>query len=191
MTVWREMREFTIKRNAATPDHFWLVEHQPVFTQGRNGRSEHILNPGDIPVIQVDRGGQATYHGPGQVVIYLLVDLRRLKLGVRTFVMHIEQAVIDFLADQGITAAARRDAPGVYVADRKIAALGLRIYRGCSYHGVAFNVDTDLSAYERINPCGYPNLKVTQLRELGVDLSWWSVAEALCERLRFELGYGT
>lgn len=187
--VWEAMRDFTIKRDAATPDHFWLVEHPPVFTQGKNGRPEHILNPGTIPVVQVDRGGQVTYHGPGQVVIYLLVDLRRLNIGVRGFVMRIEQAVISFLADQGIAATSKRDAPGVYVAERKIAALGLRIKRGCSYHGVAFNVDTDLTAFDRISPCGYRNLQITQLKELGVSMSWWAVADALCEKLRIEFDY--
>ncbi len=187
--VWEAMRDFTIKRDADTPDHFWVVEHPPVFTQGKNGQPEHLLKTGNIPVVQADRGGQVTYHGPGQVVIYLLVDLRRLNIGVRSFVTGIEQAVIGFLADQGIAATSKPEAPGVYVAERKIAALGLRIKRGCSYHGVAFNVDTDLTAFDRISPCGYRNLQVTQLQELGVEMSWWAVADALCERLRLEFDY--
>lgn len=181
--VWRDMQRFTDERDAATPDELWWVEHPPVFTVGLNGKAEHLLNPDGIDVIQVDRGGQVTYHGPGQVVLYLLVDLRRRGLGVRALVNLMEQAVIALLADHGITARARQDAPGVYVDGAKIASLGLRVRRGCSYHGLALNVDMDLEPFRRINPCGYPGLAVTQLRDLGVTESQTGVGEKLLVRM--------
>lgn len=168
--VWRRMRDFTDQRSAETADELWLVQHLPVFTQGQAGRAEHLLNPGEIPVVQTDRGGQVTYHGPGQIVAYPLLDLRRLKLGVRDLVTLLENTVIQFLATWDIAAVARPDAPGVYVDGRKIASLGLRVRRGCSFHGVSLNVQMDLSPFLRINPCGYNGLQMTQLAD-WVDVS--------------------
>ncbi len=173
---WQAMRDYTDQRDADSPDQLWLVQHPPVFTLGLAGKAEHLLAPGDIPVVKTDRGGQVTYHGPGQVVIYLLLDLRRQGFGIRALVNLIEQAVIDLLAKQGINALRRDGAPGVYVGDSKIAALGLRVRRGCSYHGLSLNVDMDLEPFSRINPCGYPGLKVTQTRALGLD---WDVQQAM------------
>lgn len=164
--VWQAMRDYTDTRTPEAPDMLWLVEHDPVFTQGQAGRAEHVLMPGDIPVVATDRGGQVTYHGPGQLVLYPLLDVRRHHLGVRDLVSALENAVIDALAEQGVEARARPDAPGVYVGEAKIASLGLRIRRGCSFHGVAFNLDMDLSPFARINPCGYAGLAMTQLRDL-------------------------
>jgi len=161
--VWRAMQSFTDQRDASTPDELWLVQHPPVFTQGQAGRAEHLLAPGDIPVIQVDRGGQVTYHGPGQVVCYPLVDIGRMQLGVRALVGGIEQAIIDVLKSYGVEAQLVEGAPGVYVDGVKIASLGLRIRRGKSFHGLAFNVDMDLEPFQRINPCGYRGLQVTNL----------------------------
>lgn len=158
------MRAFTDARTADTPDQLWLLEHDPVYTQGLAGRPEHVLDAGDIPLIQTDRGGQVTYHGPGQLVAYPLLDLKRLGIGIRTLVGLLEQAVIDVLADHGVNAARRQGAPGVYVDDAKIAALGLKVRRGCSYHGLAFNIDMDLAPFQRINPCGFARLPVTQLK---------------------------
>jgi lipoyl(octanoyl) transferase len=163
------MRQFTDARDADSPDQLWLLQHPPVFTQGQAGRAEHVLAPGAIPVIQVDRGGQVTYHGPGQWVLYLLVDLRRLQLGVRDLVNLIECSVVQLLQEYAISAAAQPDAPGVYVAGEKIASLGLRIRRGCSYHGMALNVDMDLEPFGRINPCGYQGLQVTSMARLLPD----------------------
>ena len=157
------MREFTNGRDAQTPDELWLLQHPPVFTQGQAGKAEHVLAPGDIPVVQVDRGGQVTYHGPGQLVVYLLVDIRRLDFGVRKLVDIIEASIVRVLVEHGIDSAARRDAPGVYVDGKKIAALGLRVRRGCSYHGLSLNVDMDLEPFQRINPCGYQDLQVTSM----------------------------
>ncbi|MBS0431862.1 MAG: lipoyl(octanoyl) transferase LipB [Proteobacteria bacterium] len=165
--VWEAMRAFTDARDAGTPDELWLLEHDPVFTLGQAGKREHVLAPGDIPVIPVDRGGQVTYHGPGQIVAYPLLDLRRLGVGVRELVHRIEQAIIDTLAEWNIVAARRAGAPGVYVAEAKVAALGLRVRRGCSFHGLAFNVAMDLEPFRRINPCGYAGLQVTQVVDLG------------------------
>lgn len=170
------MQAHTANRNGPADDAIWLLEHQPVFTLGMNGKSEHLLTPGDIPVVAVDRGGQVTYHGPGQLVAYLLLDLRARNLGIRRLVELLEQSVIDWLQVRGITARARRDAPGVYVDGAKIAALGLRVRRGCSYHGLSFNVDMDLEPFSRINPCGYAGMKVTQLRDLGIALDVEAVA---------------
>jgi len=160
------MKTLTDSRDADSPDELWLLQHPRVFTQGQAGRAEHVLAPADIPVIQVDRGGQVTYHGPGQWVIYLMVDLRRQKLGVRDLVDLIEQSIVRLLAEYGIAAAARTDAPGVYVDGAKIAALGLRVRRGCSYHGLSLNVDMDLEPFQRINPCGYEGLRVTSMSSL-------------------------
>jgi lipoyl(octanoyl) transferase len=165
--VWRAMQDYTDARGDDTPDEVWLVEHEPVFTLGQAGRPEHVLLPGDIPVLHVDRGGQVTYHGPGQLVVYPLLDLRRLKIGVRDYVHRIEQAVIDTLACWNIAAARRDGAPGVYVNGAKIAALGIRVRRGCAFHGLAFNVAMDLEPFRRINPCGYAGLQVTSVADLG------------------------
>lgn len=169
--TFARMKEFTEQRTAATPDEIWLLEHPPVFTQGQAGKAEHLLAPGDIPVVQVDRGGQVTYHGPGQLVAYVLLDIRRLGLGVRDLVNHLEHSVVDVLAQYGVSAYPKPDAPGVYVAteqggEAKIASLGLRIRRGFSYHGLALNVDMDLAPFQRINPCGYEGLAVTRLSDL-------------------------
>lgn len=164
--VWEAMRTFTAARTPATPDELWLLNHSPVFTQGQAGKQEHLLDTGEIPVVQIDRGGQVTYHGPGQLVAYLLLDVRRSGLGVRELVERIEQSVIDLLAVHGITAQAQRKAPGVYVNGAKIAALGLRIRQGCSYHGLSVNIDMDLRPFGRINPCGYKDMQVTQLSDL-------------------------
>lgn len=189
LPVWRRMQAFNQGRDGATADALWQVEHPPVFTLGLNGRREHLLDPGGIPVVEVDRGGQVTYHGPGQVVLYLLLDLRRQGLGVRALVTALEGAVIDYLAGLGIAAKARADAPGVYVDEAKIAALGLRVRRGGSYHGLAFNLDPDLSAFERINPCGHRGLATTSLRALKGDAPPWSeVADALTRCLAARLG---
>ena len=164
--VWAEMQTFTAQRGDATADEIWFVEHPPVFTLGMRASRGHVLAPGDIPVVQIDRGGQVTYHGPGQLVVYVLLDLRRLKLTPRKLVQALESAVIDTVADYGVAAAARRDAPGVYVDGRKLAAVGLRVKRHCSYHGLAFNVAMDLAPFLGINPCGYEGLEVTDLRTL-------------------------
>ncbi len=188
LPAFQAMQRFTESRTAETPDEIWLLEHPPVFTQGMNGKAEHLLAPGEIPVVQVDRGGQVTYHGPGQLVVYLLLDLRRRKLGVRHVVTAMEQAVIDLLGDDGIAAVARQDAPGVYVEGSKVASLGLRVRRGCSYHGLSLNVDMDLEPFSRINPCGYRGLAVTQLRALGIDDTTEIVSEKLLERLAEQLG---
>jgi len=189
--VFDAMRAFTEARDANTLDELWQVEHPPVFTQGLAGKAEHLLAPGDIPVIRVDRGGQVTYHGPGQAVIYCLLDVRRLGLSVRGLVTALEQAVIELLAAYGVTAHARPDAPGVYVDGAKIASLGLRIRQGRSYHGLSLNVDMDLEPFTRINPCGYPGLRVTQLRDLGVSLTLAAVAEELLPALGRQFGYMT
>lgn len=163
--TWHAMQHFTQNRDADTADEIWLLEHPHVFTQGQAGKAEHVLAAGDIPVVQVDRGGQVTYHGPGQLVAYVLVDVRRAGQGVRDLVTSIENSLIDLLAQYDIAAQAKPDAPGVYVGDKKIASLGLRIRRGCSFHGLALNVDMDLQPFQRINPCGYAGLHMTQLRE--------------------------
>lgn len=183
------MQNYNAQRSPQSDDEIWLVEHPPVFTQGLNGKPQHIHNPGEIPVIPVDRGGQVTYHGPGQLVAYLLLDLKRLGLGVRGIVSLIEEAIIQLLADYEIPAESRRDAPGVYVDGRKIAALGLRIKRGCSYHGLSLNVDMDLGPFKLINPCGYPDLEVTQLKDLGIDDPMALVADKLVALLGQQLGY--
>jgi len=186
--VWAAMKAFTAARDADTPDELWLVEHPPVYTQGLNGKPEHLLNPGDIPVIPVDRGGQVTYHGPGQIVVYCLLDLTRAELGIRDLVSTLEQAVVELLAALGISAVARPEAPGVYVSNRKIASLGLRVRRGRSYHGLSLNVAMDLEPFSRINPCGYPGLAVTQLAELLPAVDRDAVATRLLGILGTRLG---
>ena len=184
------MRRFTAERDEQTPDEIWLLQHPRVFTQGQAGKAEHLLAPGDIPVVQVERGGQVTYHGPGQLVAYLMLNLRRQKLGVRELVTAMEQALVDVLAGYGIEAAPKADAPGVYVAGDKIASLGLRVRNGCSFHGLALNVDMDMSPFQRINPCGYAGLKMIQLRDLlETPPSLDEVSERLERALRERLGY--
>ena len=181
--TFQAMQQFVDARDAATPDEIWLLQHPPVFTLGMAADRSHVLAPGDIPVVAADRGGQVTYHGPGQLVVYPLLDVRRLGLSVRALVMQLEQAVIDLVAAHGIVATGRRDAPGVYVDGRKLASLGLRIRRGCSYHGLALNVDMDLAPFSRINPCGMADMQVTQLRELGIGLSVEEAGEQIAQRL--------
>ena len=167
-SLWRAMQSFTDERKDDTPDEIWFTEHPPVFTLGLNANREHLLAPGDIPVVQVDRGGQVTYHGPGQLMIYPLIDLKRSKLGVRELVTALEQSIVDLVAQDGVRAIARKDAPGVYVDGRKIASVGLRIRRGASYHGMSLNIEVNLEPFSRINPCGFDDLEVTDLRALGV-----------------------
>jgi len=184
------MRRLTAERDATTPDEIWLLQHPRVFTQGQAGKAEHLLAPGEIPVVQVDRGGQVTYHGPGQLVAYLMLDLRRLGLGVRELVTAIEQSLVELLAGYAIDAAPKADAPGVYVAGDKIASLGLRVSRGCSFHGLALNVDMDMSPFGRINPCGYAGLKMVQLSDLlETPPALDEVAQRLERILRQRLGY--
>ena len=178
------MQRFTGQRDAGTPDEIWFLEHPPVFTLGVNASRAHLLAPGDIPVVQVDRGGQVTYHGPGQLVVYPLVDLRRVALGIRDFVTALERAVIELAGEYGIAAASRRAAPGVYVAGRKLASVGVRVRRGGSYHGLALNVALDLTPFARINPCGHAGLQMTQLAELGGPSSVEECARALEPHLR-------
>lgn len=182
--TWRAMQAFTAARTPDTPDELWLLEHPPVYTQGQAGKAEHLIAQTDIPVVPIDRGGQITYHGPGQVVAYVLVDLRRRGYGIRELVMRMEQAVIDVLAAQGVTADRLAGAPGVYVAGAKIAALGLRVKHGCTYHGLAFNVDMDLAPFAAINPCGYPGMAVTQCSDLGLGLSPEEAERALTDALQ-------
>lgn len=189
--TWRDMQTFTDRRDAQTADEIWLLQHPPVYTLGLNGSPEHLLAPADIPVIDIDRGGQVTYHGPGQLVVYPMIDLRRQSLGVRELVSALEQSVIDLAANHGIDAQARADAPGVYVAGRKLASLGLRIRRGCSYHGLAFNIDMDLEPFSRINPCGFEDLEVTQLKDLGGPADLELVATELEQYLLKNLKYTT
>jgi len=188
--VWRAMSAFTDNRSAETTDELWILEHDPVFTLGQAGKMEHVLMPGEIPVVPVDRGGQVTYHGPGQIVAYPLIDLRRVGVGVRELVHRIEQAIIDTLEHWNIEAVRREGAPGVYVADAKVAALGLRVRRGCSFHGLAFNVNMDLEPFHRINPCGYKGLAVTQVLDLGGPSRLSDVEDVLigefCRQFGFE-----
>lgn len=188
--VWHAMQRFTDGRDATTPDELWLLEHPPVFTQGQAGKPEHLLLPGDIPVVKVDRGGQVTYHGPGQLVGYLLLDVRRLGLGVRELVSRIERSLIDVLASYAVGAYAKADAPGVYVDDAKIASLGLRIRNGRSFHGLALNLDMDLQPFARINPCGYAGLRMTQLRdETAGSVNFNEVGRRLSDQLVRHLDY--
>lgn len=185
--MWRAMQAFTDARTAETADELWVVEHEPVFTLGQAGKWEHVLMPGDIPVVPVDRGGQVTYHGPGQIVAYPLIDLRRAGIGVREFVQRIEQAIIDTLAEWNIVAARKDGAPGVYVAGAKVAALGLRVRRGCTFHGLAFNVNMDLQPFHRINPCGFQGLQVTQVLDLGGPSRLGEVESVLVAELARQL----
>ena len=185
------MQAFTERRDEHTPDEIWFLEHPPVFTLGLAGKMEHVLAPGDIEVVPIDRGGQVTYHGPGQLVVYPLLDLKRLKLGVRALVTALERAVVDVLADYGIDSAPRCDAPGVYVDARKVAALGLRVRRGCTYHGLAFNVAMDLEPFTRINPCGFAGLETTQVSALGGPADLHRVGADLLPHLLERLGYNS
>ncbi len=188
--IWKAMHEFTDNRNDETVDEVWLVEHNPVFTQGQAGKEEHLLNTGDIPVVQSDRGGQVTYHGPGQLVAYFLINLRRKNIGVRELVTNIENLVINTLAKFDIESSARPDAPGVYSDGKKVCSLGLRIRKGCSFHGLALNIDMDLSPFLRINPCGYQGMEMVQISELGgpsnVELVGATLVEELLSLLNYE-----
>lgn len=186
--VWHAMQRFTDARGDTTGDELWVVEHEPVFTLGQAGKEEHVLAPGDIPVLHVDRGGQVTYHGPGQIVVYPLLDLRRLGIGVRDYVCRIEQAIIDTLDEWNIAAERREGAPGVYVGGAKIAALGIRVRRGCSFHGLAFNVGLDLEPFHRINPCGYAGLAVTSVLDLGGPSGIDAVKPVLLSHLARQFG---
>jgi len=177
--TWRSMQRFTDQRGPHTPDEVWFLEHPPVFTLGMNASRDHVIAPGDIPVVQIDRGGQVTYHGPGQLVVYPLVDLRRAGLGVRDIVTALERSVIDYAAELGIVAESRSKAPGVYVDGRKLASIGIRVRRGASYHGVAINVSSDLEPFRRINPCGFPDLEMSRLADLSAVDSVADAAEAL------------
>jgi lipoyl(octanoyl) transferase len=186
-STWERMQQFTAARTCETADELWFLEHPPVFTLGMAGRREHLLAPGDIPVVTTDRGGQVTYHGPGQLVVYTLIDLRRAGLGVRDLVTALEQSVIHYAATLGVTAAARREAPGVYVAGRKLASVGIRIRRGCSYHGLALNVNMDLEPFQRINPCGYAGLAMAQLSDSASVSDVGAAASGLQPHLRAAL----
>ncbi len=185
----QRMQDFTEQRDAQTPDELWLLEHPAVFTQGLAGKAEHVLNPGSIPVIATDRGGQVTYHGPGQLVAYALLDLRRLKIGIRQMVRRLEKSIIDLLADYTIQAENNEAAPGVYVQGAKICSIGLRVRKGCSYHGIAFNINMDLEPFQRINPCGYKNLRITQLSELIGKIEIAAVAPGLLKHIMANFGY--
>lgn len=189
--VWQRMRDFTKSRDRYPLDEIWLLEHEQVFTQGKAGKAEHVLEPGDIPVVPVDRGGQVTYHGPGQLVGYLLIDLKRRKLGVRALVEKVEESIIEILGDYGVEAQTRGNAPGVYVEGVKIASLGLRVSHGCCFHGLALNLDMDLEPFSRINPCGYQGLQVTQLRDLVGSASLLDVSTKLADQLAAKLGYNS
>ena len=175
-TTWQQMQQFNLDRDNSTEDEIWLLQHPPVFTLGLNGKYDHVLDAGSIPLVETDRGGQVTYHGPGQLIVYILFDLKRRKSGVRQIVSCIEQSVVDYLTEKNIQSEARKDAPGVYVKNEKIAALGLRVKKGCCYHGLSLNVNMDLVPFEQINPCGYPGLKVTSMSKLGVDDTLQQVA---------------
>ena len=185
--TWRAMQTFTAQRSPDTPDELWVLEHPPVYTQGQAGKAEHLIAATAIPVVPIDRGGQITYHGPGQVVVYVLVDLRRRGYGIRELVTRMEQAVIALLAQQGVSASRLAGAPGVYVDGAKIAALGLRVKQGCTYHGLALNVDMDLRPFAAINPCGYPGMAVTDCRNLGVALAVSDAGRALVDALQSSL----
>lgn len=185
----QSMQAFTDQRTASTDDEIWLLEHEPVFTQGQAGKAEHVLQQTQVPIVQTDRGGQVTYHGPGQLIAYLLLDLKRLGLGVRQLVTVMEEALVSTLEHWGIVASAKADAPGVYVNDAKIASLGLRVRRGCSFHGLALNIDMDLSPFLAINPCGYPGLDMVQLADLCANVDKHEVAQQLLSQLTQRLGY--
>ncbi|VAW55699.1 Octanoate-[acyl-carrier-protein]-protein-N-octanoyltransferase [hydrothermal vent metagenome] len=181
--AWQQMQDFTDSRQFDTEDELWFLQHPSVYTLGKNGKIEHVLNSAGIPVVNSDRGGQVTYHGPGQVVVYTLLDLNRLKIGVRDLVTLIEQTIIELLVSYDIDADAKREAPGVYVNDAKIAALGLRVQKGCSFHGLALNVDMDMEPFSRINPCGYEGLEVTQIKDFVKDISVADVVDNLQRKL--------
>ena len=188
--VWQAMQDFAETRATDTPDALWLLNHEPVFTQGKNGRAEHLLAPGDIPVVPIDRGGQVTYHGPGQIMAYVMVDLRRLGIGIRSLVTALEDAMVGTLAGYDIEAYAKPDAPGVYVGAAKIGSIGLRVRRGTSYHGLALNVDMDLDPFQRIDPCGYHGLRMTQVGDLGgprdLDIVADDLSAQLCRALKVD-----
>lgn len=186
--VWQAMQDYTDTRNENAADEIWLVEHNPVFTQGQAGKEEHLLMTGDIPVVKVDRGGQVTYHGPGQQVLYVLFNLRRLKIGVRELVTWLEETVIDTLNDFGIKAYAKADAPGVYVDEKKIASLGLRVRRGCSFHGLALNIDMDMEPFLRINPCGYAGMEMLQTKQINGPQTLEEASSGLVKHLVKKLG---
>lgn len=191
-STWQAMQDFTRTRTDETADEIWLLEHPPVFTQGQNGKPEHVLNPGDIPIVKTDRGGQVTYHGPGQLMVYTLIDVKRKKMNVRELVTRLEQSVVDYLASHGANAEARRDAPGVYINSKKIASIGLRIRKGCSYHGIAFNIRMDLAPFQRINPCGFVDLSMTQLIDESKNAFAGNVEDAGDEYVNYlvkQLGY--
>jgi len=187
--LWHAMQRFTDKRSETTSDEIWFTEHPPVFTMGLNASDDHLLAPGDIPVVQIDRGGQVTFHGPGQLMMYPLLDLGRAAMGVRTLVTALEQSVVDLAAEFDIAAESRADAPGVYVAGDKLASVGLRIRRGCSFHGMALNVDIDLEPFSRINPCGYAELEMTDLKRLGADIGFHDVWPRLLPHFLRHLGF--
>lgn len=187
--TFERMQSFTNNRDENTPDELWILEHEAVFTQGQAGKEEHLIDPGDIPVVQADRGGQVTFHGPGQLVVYLLVDLKRNKLGVRDLVTLMEQSVVSVLGDYDIQAAPRADAPGVYVDQRKICSLGLRVRKGRSFHGLALNVDMDLSPFLRINPCGYQGMEMIQVKDFAPQVRMDSLSDALVKHLASGIGY--
>ncbi len=187
--TWQAMKRFTDSRDENTADEFWFVEHPPVYTLGQAGKIEHLLNIVEIPVVHSDRGGQVTYHGPGQLVCYLLMDIRRLQLGVRDLVTLIEQSIVQLIDSYGVLAEAKPEAPGVYVDGRKLAALGLRIRKGCSYHGLSLNVDMDLDPFSNINPCGYEGLEVIDMKRLGIERPMAEVIEQLTEILIQQIGY--
>jgi lipoyl(octanoyl) transferase len=186
--TWRAMQRFTETRDAVTPDEMWFLEHPPVFTLGMNGKPEHVLAAGDIPVVQIDRGGQVTYHGPGQLVVYPLLDLRRARLGIRELVVALENAIIALCEERGVKAIGRRDAPGIYVEGRKLASIGLRVRRSCSYHGLALNVSMSLEPFQRINPCGFAGLQVVDMRALGIADELPEIARSLAPHLLRSLG---
>lgn len=187
--VWKKMQAFTEQRTPETQDELWVLEHESVFTQGQAGKDVHLLDPGQIPVVKVDRGGQVTWHGPGQLVVYLLLNVKRLDMGVRDLVNLIEQSLIDYLQELGIQAQAKPEAPGVYVGEAKIAALGLKIRRGCSFHGLSFNIDCDLDAFQRINPCGYAGMPVTRLVDWCPDISFEQARDGLLSIILRRLGH--
>jgi lipoyl(octanoyl) transferase len=187
-SVWEAMKNFTMTRNETTPDELWILEHPPVYTQGQAGKAEHILNPRSIPIVQSDRGGQVTYHGPGQLVVYTLIDIDRMNMGVRTLVTHLEQTLISLLESYKISAAIRCGAPGVYVQEQKIASIGLRVKNGRTYHGIALNVAMDLSPFDGINPCGYEALKMTQMSAFTDNLSMTTLSHQFVELFQIRLG---
>jgi lipoyl(octanoyl) transferase len=186
-SVWHDMQCFTEQRDKDTDDEIWIVQHPSVFTLGKSGKTEHLLNTADIPVVQVDRGGQVTYHGPGQLVVYVLLDLKRLKLGIRELVTRLETSVINLLSEYGITAESKKEAPGVYVNGKKIAALGLRVRKGYCFHGLALNVDMDLEPFARINPCGYEGLEITQLSDFINDINFDIITQQLLDQLKQQI----